>query len=245
MTNKIKAYIATVQLLLPGDMESTAEACDAASAALSENLMLSGAILDWSYLPLPDGVRAPFDEGRCADPVQVEIPNPWEADGDLSALNPLALQHTGALVAALERIARMGPDDEPEDEDYDDTESAYNNGHDVAAYKAASIASNGLLHHPGHIRAAMDCSTSHVSPALREWLTAKGLESCQADREVGNWVAMYPFGWFIHASHAASKEDPMPPDLAPIIAKARSIGCDFVIFDRDGPDYDDLPKFDW
>lgn len=50
------AWICTVQLLIPEiaegepDITSEAEACDAVSAMLSENLRQSGALLDWSYL---------------------------------------------------------------------------------------------------------------------------------------------------------------------------------------------------
>lgn len=45
------------------------------------------------------------------------------------------------LLAALKRIAENGNfDHEPEAEDYDDTESAYGNGMDVANWEAAQIA---------------------------------------------------------------------------------------------------------
>lgn len=48
------------------------------------------------------------------------------------------------LRAALQRIADNGPKTEPEEEDYDDTESAYGNGMDVAAWEAATIARTAL-----------------------------------------------------------------------------------------------------
>ena len=44
------------------------------------------------------------------------------------------------LLAALQKIVANAPTDEPEAEDYDDTESAFNNGADCAAWDAAEIA---------------------------------------------------------------------------------------------------------
>jgi hypothetical protein len=40
-----------------------------------------------------------------------------------------------ALRAALDKIVENAPDDEPLEEDYDDTESAYYNGQDVTAWQ--------------------------------------------------------------------------------------------------------------
>ena len=44
----MKKYIATVNIVVCA--ESEAEACDSISACLTENLMESGAIVDWSYI---------------------------------------------------------------------------------------------------------------------------------------------------------------------------------------------------
>lgn len=48
------------------------------------------------------------------------------------------------LTDALRRIAAKGTAEEPDAECYDDTESAYNNGVEVAAYEAAEIARKAL-----------------------------------------------------------------------------------------------------
>lgn len=48
------------------------------------------------------------------------------------------------LEEALRRIMDEAPKSEPEEEDYDDTESAYNNGNDVAWWEAKSIAAVAL-----------------------------------------------------------------------------------------------------
>lgn len=56
------------------------------------------------------------------------------------------VRHSDHLVAieALKTIAALGPDDQPEEEDYDDTESAYNNGQDCAYWHAAQLAKSAL-----------------------------------------------------------------------------------------------------
>ncbi len=55
-----------------------------------------------------------------------------------------SLPAADVLTTALGRIASMSPESEPETEDYDDTESAYSNGHDVAAWEAAQVARDAL-----------------------------------------------------------------------------------------------------
>jgi hypothetical protein len=52
------------------------------------------------------------------------------------------------LLAALEAIRDLWPWDTaepPMEEDYDDTESAYNNGHDVATFRASLMARDALV----------------------------------------------------------------------------------------------------
>lgn len=49
-----------------------------------------------------------------------------------------------ALIMALESIGGRGSSVEPEEEDYDDMESAYNNGLDVAYWDCAQIARKAL-----------------------------------------------------------------------------------------------------
>jgi hypothetical protein len=60
---------------------------------------------------------------------------------------PASLDDPSALaiaVDALTKIKESGPANEPAEEDYDDTESAYNNGQDVAAWEAAIRAAAAL-----------------------------------------------------------------------------------------------------
>lgn len=48
------------------------------------------------------------------------------------------------LIEALERIKAAAPEQQPEEETYDDTESAYSNGAEVAAWEAGEIARKAL-----------------------------------------------------------------------------------------------------
>lgn len=89
----------------------------------------------------------------CGETSETDLPD-WRADLEIIRLAiskagptdfvPTDAKHTKStffvMLAALRKIAEMGPQDEPEEEDYDDTESAYGNGCDVAAWEAAKIA---------------------------------------------------------------------------------------------------------
>ncbi len=61
----------------------------------------------------------------------------------LAACRQAAEQGRDRYKTALESISALSSD-EPEEEDYDDTESAYNNGWDVGVSQAAKIARKAL-----------------------------------------------------------------------------------------------------
>ena len=69
--------------------------------------------------------------------------------------------------AALRTIVDEGPDEAPEMEDYDDTESAYSNGMDVASWGAAQVARRALMGEPAEPR--MDVPTA--LPSSQPFLT--------------------------------------------------------------------------
>lgn len=72
-----RLYRATVHLLL--EAESEAEACDAVSGALTENLESNGMIEDWGYVRMLNG--------QCASPVEIHAPQGMPEDGwDLDAV---------------------------------------------------------------------------------------------------------------------------------------------------------------
>ena len=57
---------------------------------------------------------------------------------------PATTSLTQGQLAALEKIAAMGPVEEPERENYHDTESAFNNGEDCGTYECAAVARAAL-----------------------------------------------------------------------------------------------------
>lgn len=91
-----------------------------------------------------------------------------------------ARSEANAMRVALGRIAAMSDDTErPEEENYHDTESAYDNGMDVAAYDAAAIA-----------RAALNGKNEFledVEIALDALLLAYALSAAKGDGGSVNW----------------------------------------------------------
>jgi hypothetical protein len=67
----------------------------------------------------------------------------WEANR-LLLPTPTVIVERDRYRAALQAITYRAPDDKPEEEDYDDTESAFNNGHDCASWEAGQIAETAL-----------------------------------------------------------------------------------------------------
>ncbi len=56
-----KIFLATVQIAFEADNE--AEACDAVSGMLSENLKAVGALVDWQYMPFNGTYHQPVELG--------------------------------------------------------------------------------------------------------------------------------------------------------------------------------------
>lgn len=106
------------------------------------------------------------------------------------------------LLAALQKIAANGDfDEEPEPESYDDMESAYGNGMDVANWEAAQIAKAAIteVEADARLRAAAPKLLKAVNAALdffnetrvgREWEEQGGTEPQElraALAEVAGW----------------------------------------------------------
>lgn len=89
------------------------------------------------------------------------------------------------------------------------------------------------------IRAFLDLSTAHLSAA-----TCRTLNSYDG-------VTAYetPYGWLMYVPVEDVDElahgGDWPPELLPIVMLARINGCDYILFDRDAPQTDLLPTFDW
>jgi hypothetical protein len=99
----MKAYRATVHLLLPAYEISEGWIADAVSGALSENLKYDGVILDWSYI-LDAG-------GRYQSPELVDLGRvqEWDDDRHIHEL-PLAVAFDHAFDFAFEVRTNASPD---------------------------------------------------------------------------------------------------------------------------------------
>lgn len=86
------------------------------------------------------------------------------------------------------------------------------------------------------LRLFFDCSTAHLSPASRAYLTHRS--ACSEAL-----IASTPYGWFLWAGDEPTDE--VPADLAAIIVHARALDADYILFDCDAPQNDTLPTFDW
>jgi len=100
---------------------------------------------------------------------------------------------------------------------------------------AASIAD-----HVRAVRRLLDLSTAH----LPEHLGSHGLSTHD-----GVIAYELPHGWLMWVppdppTHAADYPD-VPPEVLAIQRYARRLGCDFVLFDADAEQVDDLPTWDW
>src|SRR3546814_15137765 len=84
--------------------------------------------------------------------------------------------------------------------------------------------------HP--LRLFLGCSSAHLSPIARTYLDAgDGIASTTS------------YGWFVYASE--EPDDAVPADLAFIMAHAQTLGAEYINFDCDALEIDDLPTFDW
>ncbi|BFL66300.1 hypothetical protein [Roseomonas mucosa] len=88
------------------------------------------------------------------------------------------------------------------------------------------------------VRHFLDISTAHLAPADRLCLETSALAGTRGELCCG---AM-PHGWFVHAD----EEHPAIPDtLWALMVEARGRGCDYLLFDADGPILPGFPCFDW
>lgn len=85
------------------------------------------------------------------------------------------------------------------------------------------------------VRKFMDCSTAHLSPEARTALDS-------SDGTLGT-VYPTPYGWFVYV--ADTDASGVCAALALTFAKARDLGCDYIMFDQDAPEHDELQRFDW
>lgn len=90
------------------------------------------------------------------------------------------------------------------------------------------------------IRKFMCLSTAHLSSELREGNKASWEAAVVYPLEYGFllWVPDDP------QESAQAMEDDVPDVILRIQLKARALGCDYVLFDSDGPELDGLETFE-
>ena len=75
-----------------------------------------------------------------------------------------------------------------------------------------------------------------------------------ASRTATEWMPICPwscfekgeYGWFIYvACDGVTDERTVPLEVRSALHVARQAGCEWVMFDRDGPVRDDLPHYEW
>ena len=89
-----------------------------------------------------------------------------------------------------------------------------------------------------HVRRFLDLSTAHL--ALEDRTCLIGAAQAGVRGEV--CCGAMPYGWFVYAHDER-------PDIADtlwaLMVEARRQGCEYLLFDADGPALPDFPCFDW
>ncbi len=101
-----------------------------------------------------------------------------------------------------------------------------------------------------HVRNCLDLSTAHVSRETMDLLEAVGFARTDGTPYDGSLsVKADLYGCFVHVPEAELEETltdgDLPGDLQATFKLARENGCDYVLFDADGPAHPDLEVFEW
>lgn len=80
----------------------------------------------------------------------------------------------------------------------------------------------------------LDISTAHITSAAADWLNSNPP------------ITLYPkaeYGWFIYAQ--SDEYIDVPESIMDCIKHAQSLGCDWLVLDRDGETIDNLKTYEW
>lgn len=92
-----------------------------------------------------------------------------------------------------------------------------------------------------HVRSFFDCSTAHLDACARAELdeaAAAGTDSsCKSQLGL---TSSHAYGWWVYVGEAGA-DVALPKAFSKIFSKARRLGCEYVNFDADGPEHEDLP----
>ena len=89
------------------------------------------------------------------------------------------------------------------------------------------------------IRCFLDLSTAHLQPEDRLFLEF----SANPGSLAGVAAMAGTYGWFVYAQDDRCCEG-ISDVLWAIFRRARALGCDYVLFDADGPELEGLPVFE-
>lgn len=90
------------------------------------------------------------------------------------------------------------------------------------------------------------CSTIHIKEEDTDILENANIESgfISADE--------YPYGWSIYIHEQEEKgfkkailKEGYSEEFYNLLIITRELGCEYLRLDRDGPEYDEIPKFNW
>ena len=83
-----------------------------------------------------------------------------------------------------------------------------------------------------------------MTPEIRPFLT---LNTAHITQETSESLSSrdYNFGEYGHFIWAGGPQADTSGDLWDVINYARSLGCAYVLLDRDGDTVDDLPTYEW
>ena len=91
----------------------------------------------------------------------------------------------------------------------------------------------------GQIRRFLDLSTGHLQASDRLFLEL----SADPGKRDGIAAMAGTYGWFVYAQEDRCCEG-ISDVLWSIFQRARTLGCDYVLFDADGPELEGLPTFE-
>lgn len=92
------------------------------------------------------------------------------------------------------------------------------------------------------IRKFLDLSTAHITAKTRDLFNNGG---CSDDYVRYALVDLHgEYGWWVYAEPVCS-DYRLPDDLDRVMRYARDNGCDWILFDCDAAEVDDLPTYKW
>lgn len=92
------------------------------------------------------------------------------------------------------------------------------------------------------VRRVLDLSTGHLDKASKAWLDVASADTSVLSGYYG-WLCPV-YGETLEELDASAATQEWPPVLHAALRRARTLGCDFVLFDADASYHEELPTFD-